>query len=82
MVTRVRKIGNSAGVILSKTLLESCGIKEKVNIEVRNSTIVLTPVSQPREGWEAQFLAAQSSEDQEMLGVDVENDFDNSEWTW
>ncbi len=83
MRIKVRKIGNSVGVLLSKTLVDQCGIKDEVDLEVKGDTIIIQPVpSQPRQGWKEQFLNAGSSSDNEILSGDLDNSFDQEEWTW
>ena len=83
MVVKVRKIGNSLGILLSKSILEQCAIKEDVSIEVLDNTIVIKPVlKQVREGWEEQFLKAGSLNEHEILIDEVSNSFDEEEWTW
>ncbi|MCH5596911.1 AbrB/MazE/SpoVT family DNA-binding domain-containing protein [Niabella ginsengisoli] len=83
MIVKLRKIGNSNGILLSKNLLEQCSITEEVNIEVVNSTIILKPVEKlPREGWEQQLINAGASKENELLLGDFDNDFEKNEWTW
>jgi len=83
MITKIRKIGNSAGVILSKSILEQCSIKSEVLLEVSDNKIVISGVEKkPRAGWDKQFISAGSLEDNKVLIDNISNDFDNSEWTW
>lgn len=83
MKVKVRKIGNSVGIILSKAIVDQCGIKDEVTLEVKGDAIIIQPVTtHPREGWEEQFLKAGSLEDNEMLMGDLGNSFDEDEWTW
>ncbi len=83
MIVKVRKIGNSTGILLSKSIIEQCQIKDEVNIEVKGDSIIVTPVQgKPREGWEQQFKAAGSLEDKENLMGEFNNKFDEGEWTW
>jgi len=82
MIVKVRKIGNSAGILLSKSMMEQCSIKDEVNITVKNNIITIEPVVKPREGWEEQFLNAGSLNDTTMLAEQAVNDFDEDEWTW
>lgn len=83
MITKVRKIGNSVGILLPKAVLEQCSINDEVNLEVSDSSIIITPVEKkPREGWEEQFIKAGSLTDREMLIGEVANSFDDEEWTW
>ena len=83
MIQRVRKIGNSSGVLLPKAMLIACGIEGRVEIEIRDKTIVLRPVAtSPRAGWEAAFAAAlaQGDEPEPDLFEGLTNDFDHTEW--
>jgi antitoxin MazE len=82
MLVRVRRIGNSQGVILSKNMMEQCDIKDLVNVEVKGNAIVIEPATQsPRAGWKQQFeLANKGSEEDLMEGFS--NEFDDAEWTW
>lgn len=82
MLVRVRRIGNSQGVILSKNMMEQCDIKDLVNVEVKGNSIVIEPATQsPRADWEQQFeLANKGSEEDLMEGFS--NEFDDAEWTW
>lgn len=83
MIVKVRKIGNSVGVLLSKSLLEQCSIKDEVSLEIIDNFIVIKPVPKaPREGWEEQFLKAGSINENEILMDDLSNSFDKDEWTW
>ena len=83
MVVKVRKIGNSAGVLLSKRLLEQCSIKEEVSLEIIENAIIIKPVVKvPREGWEAQFLDAGSLYHHELMFDEISNSFDKDKWTW
>lgn len=51
MKTKLIKIGNSLGVRLPKGIIEECGLKEELNLIVRQGAVVITPVIQPRMGW-------------------------------
>lgn len=83
MISRIRKIGNSTGILLSKSIIEQCQIKDEVSIEVKDNSIIITPIGKkPREGWEEQFKVANSLADKENLMGNVNNAFDEDEWTW
>ena len=83
MVVKVRKIGNSAGIILSKSIMEQCAIKDEVKIEVKGDSIVITPVQKkPRENWEESFIKAGSLTDHSTIIPNISNNFDDEEWTW
>lgn len=83
MITKVRKIGNSYGVLLNKKLMEQINIKDEVSLSVMDNKIVIEPISSnPREGWEEMFLQAGALDDNENFFENVENQFDKEEWTW
>ena len=83
MIVKVRKIGNSTGIILSKSILAQCSIKDEVTIEVKGEAIIIQPLKKkPREGWEEQFIKAGSLTDHASLIPEFDNKFDNEEWTW
>lgn len=83
MIVKVRKIGNSLGVLLSKALVEQCSIKDEVSLEVKDNAIIIKPIPKtPRKGWENQFVKAGSLNDNDILMGEVNNSFDKDEWTW
>lgn len=51
MKIKLIKIGNSLGIRLPKTVIEECGLKEDLNLTVRQGAIVITPIVPPRLGW-------------------------------
>ncbi|WP_294205302.1 hypothetical protein [uncultured Chryseobacterium sp.] len=82
MKTKVRKIGNSLGIIISQKILDQVAVKEEVNLFIKDSKIIIEAVKEnPRENWEELLLKAGSLKDNVFL-EDFENDFDKSEWTW
>lgn len=50
MRTTIRKLGNSKGVIIPASFLASLGIEKTIEIELKDKSIIITPV-QIREGW-------------------------------
>ena len=52
MLTTLRKLGNSHGVIIPKPLLAQVGMTGEAEMKVENGAIVLRPAKRtPREGW-------------------------------
>ncbi|MBN2133115.1 MAG: AbrB/MazE/SpoVT family DNA-binding domain-containing protein [Sedimentisphaerales bacterium] len=45
------KIGNSRGVRLPKTVIEEAGLKDDLDLEVRNGEVVIRNAEQVRRGW-------------------------------
>lgn len=82
MEARIRKIGNSKGILIPDAVLKQCDIKENVLLEVKDSAIIIRskPLN-PRYDWEEKFDKLFSEEDLEDL-KDIKNKFDNEEWTW
>ncbi len=70
------KIGNSKGIMLSRSILEKYHIKDKVELFLEKGKIILRPVSQPREGWEEAFKKMHEAGDDELLIDDVFEDED------
>ena len=55
MRARVIKIGNSQGLRIPKPILEQTGIMDDVEIEVEKNQIIIRPIKNVREGWDAAF---------------------------
>ena len=51
MKAKLVKIGNSYGVRLPKVLIDECGLKDELNLSVRQGAVVITPFIAPRLGW-------------------------------
>lgn len=88
MGSAIRKIGNSAGVILPKPVLETLGAKlgDKVEFITEGATVRIEAVkADPREGWEADSrrLGEQglSEESREWLEAPLNAEAD-AEWEW
>ncbi len=73
---KVRKIGNSKGILFTKALLEKSGIKETVKVEIRDKTILLTATEEPAKKRWSDFKKVRQKVEQ------VNTKFDESEWTW
>lgn len=53
--TNIIRIGNSQGIRLPKTVLQQCGLKDKVELEIEDDQIIIKPIKNPREGWTEAF---------------------------
>ena len=84
METKISNIGNSKGIIIPKVMIEQCGLKEKVNLEVKDKRLVISALEEnPRDGWEELIIAAGVSEEDELLMGDyLEHSWDEEEWSW
>lgn len=83
MKTRIVRIGNSKGVRIPRHLLEETGLEGEVDIQARQSSLVIRPARKPREGWSKAFREMAADGDDQLLD-DVPNlsSFDEDEWEW
>ena len=52
MEVKIRKMGNSQGVLIPKPILAQVGLEEKAMLAVRDGVIEIRPVRKnPRDGW-------------------------------
>ena len=78
-----KKIGNSTGVIISKTLLEGCEIGDEIEVNKIEDMVLLNPLKRrPRQGWDKAFKTAMKKGDipEGDLFEGMENNFDKDEW--
>jgi len=72
MKTKLVKIGNSYGVRLPKTVIESCELGENLEMTVKGKSVVLMADKQPRSGWLEAIQDEINSKPLKYLG----------EWEW
>jgi antitoxin MazE len=79
MKTRIRRMGNSQGVLIPKPLLAQAGLEGEVEMTLEEGAIVLRkPVASPREGWaEASRKLAEAGDDA-LVWPEFANDDDAS----
>ncbi|MGC2238551.1 MAG: AbrB/MazE/SpoVT family DNA-binding domain-containing protein [Pyrinomonadaceae bacterium] len=83
MKTQIVTIGNSKGVRIPKILLEQSNLSGEVELEVRGESIIISPTRKPRETWDETFKEASAENDEEeLIGGEIQNDFDEEEWEW
>ena len=76
-IAKVRRIGNSRGILFSKSMLEESGISDTVQIVVKNKVIMISQAEdKPKKTW-ADFKP-RKKEKVEF----VSNNFDHTDWTW
>lgn len=84
MRAALRKLGNSSGVIIPKSMLTEIGIGvgDTVEIVLEEGRIVLAPVKRrPREGWAEAFEAIAEAGDDALVWPEFGNDED-ANLTW
>ena len=85
MKTKLKKIGNSKGITLSKSLLEQYQFEEEVEIIAMPDGLLITPArARQREKWDEQFKAAKMAGHKNEISLlgGFPNSFDKEEWTW
>ncbi len=80
MEVPIIKIGNSKGLRLSKTLLDRYHIKDKVELILEKSRIIIKPADTPRKGWENAFREMHENGEDKLLMDDVFEDETPEEW--
>lgn len=82
MLTKVRKLGNSRGIIIPKPLMEQVGLTDEAQISVENGAIVLRPARRaPREGWAQACQAIATASDDALVWPDFANE-DDEKLVW
>jgi antitoxin MazE len=82
MKTKIRRLGNSQGVLIPKPILAQLGLEDEVEMEIENDALVIRrPHRKAREGWaQASNGVAAAGDDQLVMG-DFGN-ADDAEWAW
>ena len=79
MKTRLIRIGNSRGLLLPKPLIEGAGLKDAVEVTLRDGALV-TSADHPRAGWESAVRLLVASREYMVLEP-TSTKFDD-EWEW
>lgn len=87
MLTSMRQIGNSRGVLIPAAFLASCQIEDQVDMQLQDGQIVIKPVrSKLRDGW---FVDASAPPKAVLVQEKIEaQDWadaplaDDGEWVW
>ena len=87
MLSTVRRIGNSRGVLIPAAFLAMCQIEDQVDMRLEDGAIIIKPVKQTlRAGWFARntpsSLDAIQQENETALDWDGADASDNREWQW
>jgi len=84
MKARLVRIGNSQGVRIPKPLLEQTGLRDEVEIEVKDDHLVIRATSSPRAGWDEEFRAMALRGDDVLLDGEalLPTRWDEEEWDW
>ena len=87
MLTTVRQIGNSRGVLIPAAFLALCQIEDRVDMQFENGAIIIKPIKQAlRVGWFASNTPSSLEAIQGEIGTALDWDgagaSDGGEWQW
>ncbi|NEN95240.1 MAG: AbrB/MazE/SpoVT family DNA-binding domain-containing protein [Moorea sp. SIO3I7] len=83
MKAAIVRIGDSQGIRIPKAIIEECGLANVVEITVEDGKVIISPVSQSRQGWEEAFKEMAENGDDELLIDDrIKNYWDEEDWKW
>jgi antitoxin MazE len=74
MEVQIIQIGNSKGIRLSKALIESYNLRDKIELIPQKGYIILRAKTNPREGWDEAFRQMHENGDDKLLIPDVFED--------
>jgi antitoxin MazE len=75
-------IGNSKGILLSKTIREKYGFVDKIEITMKENHLELKPVVPPRQGWDEAFKEMHERDEDVLLDQDILDDDLIEDWEW
>lgn len=82
MKAKLIRIGNSRGVRLPKPVIEEAGLKDDVQLRVRDREVIITSVNEPRSGWAEAARHARKQDHDRLLDEPTPTEFDQKEWQW
>ena len=77
-------MGKSRGIRLPQAFLDEAGPDEEVELEVRDSRVIISLVPRPRRGWEKQFDGMAARGDDRLLDARAFSltAWDEEKWVW
>lgn len=80
MEVAIINVGNSKGILLSKTILEKYNFVEKIELVMKENHLELKAVQAPRQGWDEAFKEMHERGEDELLLDDILDDDILEEW--
>ena len=84
MKTSIVRIGKSQGIYIPRPLLEQCGLRDEVEMEIRDDGLLIRRVAEPRSGWDDAFRRMREQDDDALVdeGSSAATRWDATEWQW
>jgi antitoxin MazE len=79
MKSKLRKLGNSRGVLIPASFLAACDIENEIELRLDGNRIVIEPVRAPRDGW---FEGHDDAKDRDAWADLVETAIETEDWEW
>ncbi len=77
MLTTIRRLGNSRGILIPKPLLKQAGLEDQAEIFVEGNTLLVRrPKSAPRAGWAEASRKLAASGDDKLVWPEFANEAD------
>ena len=82
MLTTIRRLGNSQGILIPKPLLQQVGLVDQAELLVEGETLVLRrPKAEPRAGWAEAAMSVAAAGDDALVLAGFANEED-AELIW
>jgi antitoxin MazE len=81
MKAAIIKIGNSHGIRIPKPIIDHCGFKDEVELEVREHELIIRREEQPRKDWAKSFQKMAEMHDDVLIET-PSPEWDDEEWEW
>jgi antitoxin MazE len=82
VLTIIRRIGNSRGILIPKPLLKQAGLEDQAEILVEGNTLVVRrPDKAPRQGWAEDSKRLSACGGDALVWPEFANEAD-ADWTW
>ena len=95
MKTSIVRIGKSQGIYIPRPLLEQCGLRDEVEMEIRDDGLLIRRVAEPLSGWDDAFRRMREQDDDAFRRMREQDDdalvdegssaatrWDATEWQW
>lgn len=85
MMTHLIRIGNSLGVRIPKAIITQAGFTGESTLlfkVIEEGLLITKPSQHSREGWQKAFEASSDTQEEHLMGTEIVNEFDRTEWKW